>query len=117
MPKQGLFGPKPLSGQIDQFNGVTSFQLFANNPDANIKTIDFNIVDFKGVGKYLIRKDLTIIACYFNSAAPNQERAESGEFIITKYDGRIISGTFQCTLKHRSENISISDGRFDIKLN
>jgi len=116
-PKQDLFGPTPLFAQIDQVNDIKTLVVFANNPDANIKTFNFNINDFKGTGEYPIGTDRITIDCYFNGAAPNQEKADSGKIIITKYDGSIVSGTFEFNVKHNSESFTVSSGRFDLKLN
>lgn len=116
-PKQALFGGTPLFGQIDTFNNVNTLFIIAKNENTHITNMDFNINNFKGVGEYNI--DLTngvYVDCYLNIPSPNLDKSQSGIIRITKYQGKIVSGTFEFNLKHGAENIAVTSGRFDLTL-
>ena len=117
IPVKELFGPTPLYSQIDVYNGIKTLGISASNPNTYIKNMHFNIYDFKGEGEYRvdITKD-TYIDCYINVPSPNLEKSESGIIRITKYQGKIVSGTFEFNVKHEGANIAVSSGRFDITL-
>ncbi|MEE1947260.1 hypothetical protein VRU48_19190 [Pedobacter sp. KR3-3] len=118
MPKQELFGPTPLYGQIETSNGYKTLIISASNPsDPFIKNIYINIFDFKGIGTYpIVIADGVYVDCYLNVPAPNQEKSRSGTLKITKYEGKIVSGTFEFNVTHGTENIAVTLGRFDLTL-
>ncbi|MBB2146416.1 hypothetical protein GM921_13020 [Pedobacter sp. LMG 31464] len=116
-PKQDLFGPTPLYSQVDIYNGNNTLNISASNPNTYITNMHFNINSFKGVGEYSI--DIingVYVDCYLNIPSPNLEKSQSGTIRITKYQGEIVSGTFEFNLKHGTENIAVTSGRFDLTL-
>ena len=117
VPKQDLFGPIPLYSEINVSNGNNILSVSASNPNTYLQNMHFNIYDFKGVGEYNI--DITnniYIDCYLNIPSPNLEKSQNGTIVITKYQGKIVSGTFEFNLKHDTENIAVTSGRFDLML-
>lgn len=117
VPKQDLFGPTSLYSQIDTFNGSNTLNISASNPSTYIENMHFNIYNFKGIGEYNIDIINSIyIDCYLNIPSPNLEKSQSGIIRITKYEGKIVSGTFEFNLKHGTENIAVTSGRFDLTL-
>lgn len=117
IPEKELFAPTPLYSQINTYNGIKILGISASNPNTYIKNMHFNIYDFKGEGEYNVNITNDIyIDCYLNVPSPNLEKSESGIIRITKYQGKIVSGTFEFNTKHEGANIAITSGRFDITL-
>jgi hypothetical protein len=117
MPKQELFGPAPLYAQVDTFNGKETMSISASNPNTFIQNMHFVIENFKGIGVYDIATSNGIyVDSYLKVSSPNLQKAESGFIRITKYQDKILSGTFEFNLKNGSQNIAVIAGRFDITL-
>jgi hypothetical protein len=117
VPKVSLFGGTPLFAQLDTFNSNQILLIIAKNENTYITNMDFNIYDFKGVGIYPIDvPNGVFVDCYLNIPHPNLEKSKNGVIRITKYDGKIVSGTFEFNLSHGTENIAVTLGRFDLTL-
>ena len=125
VPQQALFGPAPLSAIIDDFNGEKILRIDVYSGDEIAKRFNINIKHFEGSKRYSMNYSIsdTYAQYIYRYNLPNKtiyssKQTNNGFVNITKYDGKIVSGTFEFLLNNESDGAEIARvtfGRFDIQ--
>ena len=128
------FGPFPANDILEaRFSGANAIIINARNFSSSPTETEFEILitGVNDLGTYLLNNNVTLPASssygYFvkRTLTPENEwitsSSNSGSVTITKLDmaNRIVSGTFQFTalnLYNTPQPISVTEGRFDLKL-
>ena len=122
----GLFSVEALSGRVSS-NGSNGYyaNIYAlNTMSMPERAISLTIDNFVGIGTYELNSQTSFadFQQWYPSRFHSTRYGNAGYVIITKYDitNKILAGTFHfiaASQSDQSDLVSVTDGRFDIKLN
>lgn len=115
IPNQELFAPKPIS--VHFYEEDHRLIMYTHTSNNILNSINFEVKDFNGVGTYILSSSSQNSALvYFDGAVPNNATAENGYITISKFDGTILSGTFEFSFTYNGQYYKVDYGRFDLNI-